>query len=211
MNFKKNFYDKKFCDSTIKLLRDVTLELEKNSIDYYLDFGTLLGAIRDKKLIPWDNDVDITILNPKDFNRVYKVLKSLNYSIKTITFKESNENRVKKNRKIYYNKLNFTAEKNLQIIKVKKKFLFGLYSARLDIFFKYEKDGYLNFVADGKKYRVESHYLKDGLTKIDFYGYKFSVPKNYNSYLEAVYGNWKMPDSKLSKEECLTLVKEKIN
>ena len=33
--------------------------LNKLKIDYWLCHGTLLGIIRDKSLIPWDNDIDI--------------------------------------------------------------------------------------------------------------------------------------------------------
>ena len=35
--------------------------LEKNSIPYWLCNGTLLGVIRDSKLIPWDEDLDFGV------------------------------------------------------------------------------------------------------------------------------------------------------
>ena len=44
-----------------KMLRDTVDVLDKCSIDYVLEAGTLLGIVRENRLLPWDNDVDVTI------------------------------------------------------------------------------------------------------------------------------------------------------
>jgi phosphorylcholine metabolism protein LicD len=43
------------------MLFAVTSILEKANVNYFLSFGTLLGAARDGKIIPWTSDVDIGI------------------------------------------------------------------------------------------------------------------------------------------------------
>jgi len=42
----------------IELLKDTKEVFDKYGVEYWLDCGTLLGAIRDGKVIPWDHDLD---------------------------------------------------------------------------------------------------------------------------------------------------------
>ncbi|HKK69388.1 MAG TPA: LicD family protein, partial [Bacteroidales bacterium] len=43
------------------MLRDTANILDRCGIDYVLEAGTLLGVVREHRLLPWDNDIDITI------------------------------------------------------------------------------------------------------------------------------------------------------
>ena len=56
----------------IRILEKLDAVCKENGLRYYADFGTLLGAVRHKGFVPWDDDIDVTMPRP-DYARLCEI------------------------------------------------------------------------------------------------------------------------------------------
>jgi phosphorylcholine metabolism protein LicD len=150
--------------------------LDKQNQEFFLTCGTLLGCVRDKNFIPYDNDIDIGIFNNK--------------------FKPSIEQHIIHSKK-------FTLKHKLGKIEDSYELSFKHKNGvSIDIFLHYplEENNYYycpSFfgICDKKlggfcrwKYHI------NGLKNIKFQNELYLIPSNEEEYLEKAYGkNWKIP------------------
>lgn len=82
----------------LKALIEITNIFKKFKIQYFLDTGTLLGAIRGNRFIPWDNDIDLGVYssnfpNEKLLIELSNIFYRLGYNVtadkKNISIKKS--------------------------------------------------------------------------------------------------------------------------
>lgn len=168
--------------STLKFAESCLQELvelfNENNINYYLDYGTLLGIVRDGRLIEWDDDIDFKILS-SDVNQVQKLMDEYSnlLSVKNDVIIE----------KAIYKKSNRDINSMCYTISEKGKEE-NVKSVGIDFFIMYYKE---NAVYQGD-YVFPSHFFRSK-EMIDWNGISVRVPNDTLKYLTHIYGDWEVP------------------
>jgi len=203
-------------DENFKLVVNV---LNKNNIVFWICHGTLLGIIRDKKLIEWDNDVDIAVWKSNNNKKKIEMLLISNGfkkkkkffdndNLLTLTRRNGKEVDINFYEKPYSSKYTYQRHydfKNfvcriIYVLSRGKKYN-GNYKSivkllsPLSIFFKIIKKKLI----EKKLFYNEIGYMTpkihfNNLCKINFQNLKVYLPYNHKMYLRNIYGaNWKVP------------------
>lgn len=170
----------KIAEKALTLLEKVCRILDQNNIPYTLEGGTLLGIIRENRLLPWDNDMDITITE----DHLDHLLK-IRYKFWLIGYRT--RIRTSKTDTPYFPK------KCVRMMKIQTTRCFIKEYNLLDIFIKKKDNNQYFWIVDEKDpvlKSVPAHFYEKR-TRITFNGYDYLVPENVEDYLSFRYGNWK--------------------
>ena len=163
----------------LRILKDISDLLEHEKIHYWLDGGTLLGVVRDNKLIDGDTDIDIGVII-EDVELLYLCLLNSQYNI-CYFYEDSKSNKCiiraekynvgvdfeifKNNNKCYYRDSPRPLPRNIENVDRNKLAVLR---------YEFDKD------------------LIDNLLPINFFGVRLMIPKNCDRYLSVYYPNWRV-------------------
>lgn len=179
LNNKQTFYVKKLNKKQkqfSKCLFDMKKILDKNNVDFFLCWGTLLGQKRENQFIEHDHDIDIGILNTNYNDSIKKKI------IESGVFSFRHE----------FGKIENCYE--CTFIHKQTKISIDIF-----IFYQIKSDLYYTSTHTGKCNNTKQGYCKwgrhlRGFKNVNFMDQTYKVPKNTEEYLEESYGkNWKIP------------------
>ena len=74
----------------LSILERIDMVCKENGLKYFLFAGTLLGAVRHKGFIPWDDDIDICMMR-EDYDKLASIMKQTDYGLRFIRIEENTD------------------------------------------------------------------------------------------------------------------------
>lgn len=195
--------DHKRIVESLKCLKKI---FDKHGIIFWLEGGTLIGAVRDGKIIPWDDDADITIWIKdacrlvdarKDFDKTEFEMYVIPVHMPTygLGHYEIRDKKTKKH--LICILFNYVAKRHM----VRARFLPPISNAiRYFHIIKCDKLLKLSWKILLKFHLYKDHVVRYPMkcfgtpTTITFYGEEFMIPGNYDECLTHMYGDWRTPE-----------------
>lgn len=167
-----------FSKHGFEVLRKITVALNKKEVKYWLDYGTLLGIIRNQGILKHDDDIDLGMMATDYSEEIDEIfLKEGFILVSTVHLKQDNT-------------------------LVQKVFTFN--EVRVDLFFYFKAHNKMfSYAADNRTYLLNKYHLKQGeylaiksafsyqtTKQIRVNGACFSIPSAPRKYLQEAYGDW---------------------
>jgi len=179
-------FDSKSEQQAVKFMYKNITVMNLAGIKFWVEGGTLLGALRDQKLIPWDHDLD--------FGMRFETNKHMKHLIRKLR------------RHFYVSVKSFPQTKGLwqlgdyRVLKIYPRRLFFLREKLcLDLFIYYEgklpdsDEMVYKYVVWNRNAYHRKEFL-DTQESLSFYGKEIPVPANPEKFIEVKYGeNWRTP------------------
>ncbi len=164
----------------VELLKKFVSVCEKRKLTYWLDFGSLLGAVRHKGFIPWDDNIDVS-MSDADFIRFKSIVKEeFGENIELIPVEENKMERltVTDDKQQPYLNIYAYKEENEISINCNMPFAnrFAYYPVRKDLIFPLEKISFENIT-------VSCPFETDAYLRVRYGNYMLFPAKNEQSYL----------------------------
>jgi len=165
------------------LLGDTLDILNRAGIAYHLDYGTLLGVVRDGDLIPWDGDLDIGVAAPD-----WPALEATFAAFRKCGWRVPHDLSAMPADGPGWRA---GAPRRLTIVS-RIQLPFSIGRIRLDVAAKHAAGDHLWWFLDGNLCRAPRAFF-EGRREIAFEGRAARIPAAAEDYLALIYGDWRTP------------------